>query len=68
MIQVVVIKNDIEQALRQFKRKVQADGVLRELKNKRHHEKPSEKKKRKQMEAERKRRKAARRLRGRDRD
>ena len=34
-VQVTVLKNDIEQALKQLKRKLQTDGVLKELKNKR---------------------------------
>ena len=55
-VQVTVLKNDIEQALKQLKRKLQTDGVLKELKNKRYYEKPSVKKKRKQLEAERRRR------------
>jgi small subunit ribosomal protein S21 len=67
-VQVTVLKNDIEQALKQLKRKLQTDGVLKELKNKRFYEKPSVKKKRKQLEAERRRRKAARKFRKPERD
>jgi small subunit ribosomal protein S21 len=67
-VQVTVLKNDIEQALKQLKRKLQTDGVLKELKNKRYYEKPSVKKKRKQLEAERRRRKAARKFRKPERD
>ena len=67
-MQVTVLKNDIEQALKQLKRKLQTDGVLKELKNKRFYEKPSVKKKRKQLEAERRRRKAARKFRKPERD
>jgi small subunit ribosomal protein S21 len=68
MLQVIVVKNDIEQAIKVLKRKIQTDGVLKELKNKRHYEKPSVKRKRKQMEAERRRRKAARKFRRPERD
>jgi small subunit ribosomal protein S21 len=67
-MQIAVQGNDIEKALKLLKRKLQTDGVLKELKNKRFYEKPSVKRKRKQMEAERRRRKAARRLRRPERD
>ena len=67
-MQIAVQGNDIEKALKLLKRKLQTDGVLKELKNKRYYEKPSVKRKRKQMEAERRRRKAARRIRRPERD
>ena len=67
-MQIAVQGNDIEKALKMLKRKLQTDGVLKELKNKRFYEKPSVKRKRKQMEAERRRRKAARRIRRPERD
>ena len=59
-MQINVQGNDIEKALKQLKRKLQTEGIMKELKNRRFYEKPSVKKKRKQMEAERKRRKALR--------
>jgi small subunit ribosomal protein S21 len=59
-LQINVQGNDIEKALKQLKRKLQTEGIMKELKNRRFYEKPSVKKKRKQMEAERKRRKALR--------
>lgn len=59
-MQVNVQGNDVEKALKFLKRKLQTEGIMKELKNRRFYEKPSVKKKRKQMEAERKRRKAAR--------
>jgi small subunit ribosomal protein S21 len=52
--------NDIERALRDLKRKLQREGLFKELKKRRFYEKPSVKKKHKQMEAERRRRKALR--------
>jgi small subunit ribosomal protein S21 len=64
---VSVHGNDIERALRDLKRKLQHEGVFKELKKRRFYEKPSVKRKRKQMEAERRRRKALRNRR-RDRD
>ncbi|HEY6008231.1 MAG TPA: 30S ribosomal protein S21 [Geobacteraceae bacterium] len=67
-MQVAVQGNDIDKALKVLKRKLQTDGVLKELKNKRYYEKPSVKRKRKQLEAERRRRKAARKMRRPDRD
>ena len=57
---IIVHANDIEKALRDLKRMVQREGVLKDIKNKRFYEKPSVKKKRKQLEAERRRRKALR--------
>jgi len=59
-LEIIVDKNDIEKAIRDLKRTMQRDGILRELKKRRFYEKPSIKKKRKQMEAQRRRRKALR--------
>jgi small subunit ribosomal protein S21 len=59
-LQVIVHGNDVEGALRQLKRKLQQDGFFREMKKRKHYEKPSVKKKRKQQEAMRRRRKALR--------
>lgn len=42
---VEVRNNDINGALRKFKRKVNDDGVLQTLREKEHYEKPSEKRK-----------------------
>jgi len=36
-----------ESALRRFKRKIERDGILREIKERKHYEKPSEKKRKK---------------------
>ena len=57
---IIVYANDIDRALRDLKRMVQREGVLKDLKNRRFYEKPSVKKKRKQLEAARRRRKALR--------
>jgi small subunit ribosomal protein S21 len=57
---IIVHANDIDRALRDLKRMVQREGVLKDLKKRRFYEKPSVKKKRKQLEAARRRRKALR--------
>jgi len=36
-----------ESALRRFKKKIERDGILREIKDRKHYEKPSEKKRKK---------------------
>jgi small subunit ribosomal protein S21 len=51
----VEVRGDLEYAIRQLKKKLQIDGIRRELKNREHYEKPSIKKRRKQAEALRKR-------------
>ncbi len=53
----VEVRGDIEYAIRQLKKKLQMDGIKRELKRREFYEKPSEKKRRKQAEAKRKMRK-----------
>lgn len=57
MVQVVVHANNIEQALRALKKKMQREGVFREMKMGRYYEKPSEMRVRKQAESKRRRRK-----------
>ena len=42
LLQVLVRDNNVDQALRILKKKLQREGVLRELKLRRHYEKPSE--------------------------
>ncbi len=49
----VRVDGDIDKALKILKKKLQKEGLLKELKLKRFYEKPSVKKKRKQMEARR---------------
>lgn len=60
LVQVNVHTNNIEQALRALKKKMQREGIFREMKLRRHYEKPSEAKKRKDAESERRRRKLVR--------
>lgn len=60
IVQITVRDNNVEQALRALKKKLQREGVYREMKLRRHFEKPSEKKKRERAEAVRRARKLAR--------
>jgi small subunit ribosomal protein S21 len=60
-IVVEVQEDNLEKALRTLKKKMQLDGLQRELKNRRFYEKPSVKRRRKMQDAERRRRKARRR-------
>jgi small subunit ribosomal protein S21 len=54
MIEVVLDEADrLDWALKQFKRKVQKAGVLKDLRKKRHYEKPSEVRQRKAAAARR---------------
>jgi small subunit ribosomal protein S21 len=59
-LQVLVRDNNVEQALRVLKKKLQREGVFREMKRKRHYEKPSEATTRRKGEAIRRARKLAR--------
>lgn len=59
-MQVLVRDNNIDQALRVLKKKLQREGVLREMKQRRAYEKPSEKRTREAAEAVRRARKQAR--------
>lgn len=59
-MQIFVRDNNIDQALRVLKKRMQREGVFRVLKAKRAYEKPSEKRIRKQAEAVRRRRKLER--------
>ena len=58
-IQVKVIDNDLEKAMRILKKKIQNDGLFKRLKLKKSYEKPSEYRRRKQREALRRQRIAA---------
>ncbi len=62
-MEVNVNDNNVEQALRILKKKMQREGVYKDMKNHRRYEKPSVKLKRKQTEALRRSRKLARRKR-----
>lgn len=59
-LQVLVRDNNIDQALRVLKKKMQREGVFREMKRRRSFEKPSERKVREKAEAARRARKLAR--------
>jgi len=54
----VEVKGNIERAIRLLKKKMQVEGVQRELKHRRFYEKPSVRKKRKRLAASRRRRKS----------
>ena len=59
-MQVSVRDNNVDQALRALKKKLQREGVFREMKLRQHYEKPSIKKAREKTEAIRRARKMAR--------
>jgi len=59
-LQVLVRDNNVDQALRVLKKKMQREGLLRELKQRRFYEKPSERATREKAEAIRRARKLAR--------
>ncbi len=59
-MQVVVRDNNVDQALKVLKKKMQREGIFREMKLRGHFEKPSEKKAREKAEAVRRTRKLAR--------
>lgn len=60
IVQIIVRDNNVEQALRALKKKMQREGLFREMKSRTHFEKPSEKKARQRAEAVRRARKLAR--------
>jgi len=60
MVQVIVRDNNVDQALKALKKKMQREGVFREMKLRRNYEKPSEKKTRERAEAVRRARKLER--------
>jgi small subunit ribosomal protein S21 len=59
-VQVLVRDNNVDQALKALKKKLQREGVFREMKMRNFYEKPSEKKAREKAEAVRRARKLAR--------
>jgi len=59
-MQVIVRDNNVEQALRVLKKKMQREGIFREIRQRRAYEKPSEKRTRQKAEAIRRARKLAR--------
>jgi len=66
IVQVIVRDNNVDQALRALKKKMQREGLFREMKIRRHYEKPSEKKARERSEAVRRYRKLERKRKERD--
>ncbi|NVL93650.1 MAG: 30S ribosomal protein S21 [Desulfobacterales bacterium] len=54
----VEVKGNIERAIRLLKKRMQLEGVQKEVKQRRFYEKPSVKKKRKRLAASRRRRKS----------
>ncbi|MCK6418379.1 MAG: 30S ribosomal protein S21 [Alphaproteobacteria bacterium] len=57
MVSVSVRDNNVDQALRVLKKKMQREGLFREMKLRRHYEKPSERKAREASESVRRWRK-----------
>ena len=60
MVNIIVRDNNVEQALRALKKKLQREGLFREMKARQAYEKPSEKRKREQQESVRRWRKLER--------
>ncbi|RLB69882.1 MAG: 30S ribosomal protein S21, partial [Deltaproteobacteria bacterium] len=50
-MEIKVIDNDVEKAIKILKNKLNKSGLFRELKKRRHYEKPSVRKKKKHAEA-----------------
>tara|TARA_B110000858_G_C17705579_1_gene428056 strand:- start:334 stop:534 length:201 start_codon:yes stop_codon:yes gene_type:complete len=66
MATVIVRRNEpIEKAIRRFKKKVEKEGIMKDIKKKRYHMKPSVKKKEKVKAAEKRIRKQEKRRRDR---
>jgi small subunit ribosomal protein S21 len=59
-VQILVRDNNVDQALKVLKKKMQREGIFREMKLRDHYEKPSEKKAREKAEGVRRARKLAR--------
>ena len=66
MVSVNVRDNNVEQALRALKKKMQREGMFREMKLRKDFEKPSERKKREKSESARRWRKLERKRKERD--
>jgi small subunit ribosomal protein S21 len=65
-VQVLVRDNNVDQALKALKKKMQREGLFREMKLRNYYEKPSERKARERAEAIRRFRKLQRKRRERD--
>ncbi len=59
-LQIIVRDNNVDQALKALKKKMQREGMFREMKLRNHFEKPSEKRAREKAEAIRRARKLQR--------
>jgi small subunit ribosomal protein S21 len=59
-LRVDVRDNNVEQAIRVLKKKMQREGLIREMREREHYEKPSEKRARQKAESVRRARKAMR--------
>lgn len=59
-VEIQVVDNNVEKAIRVLKRKLQQEGLFREMKQRKFYEKPSVKRKRKEKEAQRRLRKKMR--------
>lgn len=66
LVEVHVRDNNVDQALRALKKKMQREGLYREMRMRRHYEKPSERRAREKAEAIRRFRKLQRKRRERD--
>ena len=62
-LEIQVLDNNVEKAIRVLKRKLQQEGLFREMKQRKYYEKPSVKRKRKEKEAQRRLRKKMRMMR-----
>jgi small subunit ribosomal protein S21 len=58
-VQILVRDNNVDQALRLLKKKLQREGILREMRQREHYEKPSVKRAREKAEGVRRSRKLA---------
>lgn len=63
-VEVVVGEKGVERAIKHLKRKMASEGILRELKRRRHYMKPSVRRRKKASEAARRRRKREKQLGG----
>ena len=59
-MEIHVVDNNVEKAIRVLKRKLQQEGMFREMKQRKYYEMPSVKKNRKEKEAQRRLRKKMR--------
>ena len=66
-MQIFVRDNNVDQAMKVLKKKMQREGIFREIKRKKFYEKPSERRKKKEAARRRKLRKAMARAKTRER-